>query len=621
MNSVVTWIFVLVLNFLLFYELSPETNVFAQVAEYLSFVFIERFGPSHIGGLSTLDYVCSMSVYSVILLALSIVTAITLGLFFGTLASYKQGGKIDATLTFGALIPFTFPVWWLASVILMYAYPTFPAFHWFSPRWALESPWSNIFDFIPDFLSHLFLPLVTLVLALMGIFFIVTRNSLRNVYTEDYITTARAKGLSPFKVMFKHALRSAIIPVVSIVALTPQLLLLGTIMIERVFSRNGLGSVLLSSTIHYYSKEPIPPTPLLQTVFIVFATITIILHFIVDMSLGILDPRIRTDGAGLGKPDGKAKDRRISQRFHRKVFNFLKKFMRGYSGKFGFGVILFFAIAALIVPYLPLPKPFLAERSLSIPRSQPPSLNHLLGTDEYRRDMLAMILWGARASLIEGLGAVVIALVIGCFVGLFSGYYSNRWIGYLLDRITDLFLSVPIIVIVVYFPMRAGPLKWVLAVGLTTWTVTAKLVRAKVMSAKEKLFIEASKAAGARDTYIVFRHLLAECIPAVASSMLFVVVTALSVQSSLDYLGFERNLWSRIDSVLLAPYISWGTILGYGVQSFVALKQWWLIFPPGICIALLALALVAIGNKIIEITNPKLATYLAYRSPTVEEPR
>lgn len=141
--------------------------------------------------------------------------------------------------------------------------------------------------------------------------------------------------------------------------------------------------------------------------------------------------------------------------------------MRGYSGKFGFGVIVFFAIAALIIPYLPLPKPFPAYLA-SVPRLQPPSLNHLLGTDLYQRDMLAMILWGARASLIGDLGAFALALVIGCFVGLFSGYYSNRWIGYVLDRITDLFLSVPIIVIVVYFPTRAGPLKSVLTVGLTT---------------------------------------------------------------------------------------------------------------------------------------------------------
>lgn len=135
------------------------------------------------------------------------------------------------------------------------------------------------------------MPLVTIVLALTGIFFIVTRNSLRNVYTENYIATAKAKGLSPFKIMFKHALRNTIIPVVSTIALTPQLLILGIIMIETVFSRRGLGTILMNLAIHYYSREAAPPTPLLQAVFIVLATITIILHFIVDVSLDILDPK------------------------------------------------------------------------------------------------------------------------------------------------------------------------------------------------------------------------------------------------------------------------------------------------------------------------------------------
>lgn len=84
-------------------------QVFAQVPAYLNFIFIERFGP-YPGFAFTLDYVCSIRVYSVILLALSVAIATTLGVFLGTLASYNQGGKLDASLTLGALVPFTFPV-------------------------------------------------------------------------------------------------------------------------------------------------------------------------------------------------------------------------------------------------------------------------------------------------------------------------------------------------------------------------------------------------------------------------------------------------------------------------------------------------------------------------------
>lgn len=613
-NSVIVWIFVLILNFFVFYAPSTEIRFIplpAEVMEYLNFVFVERFGPYFRGGeMPTLDYIFRFSVNSLVLLALSLVIAITLGIFLGALASYKasykRDGKIDTALTVVALVPFSFPIWWVALVLRSYLSPPFPAFGWVSDKWWFMSPWSDILGFSSDYLSHLFLPLLTFALTFTGVYFIVARNNLRNVYTENYIVTAKAKGLSPVKIMLKHALRNATIPVISIIALTPALLILGEIMNERVFSRPGLGYMLMKTAIDSFSGERLPPTPVLQALFIVFATIIIILHFIVDISMCFLDPRIRTDGAGLERLDRRVRDFEPAQSFPRKVLNLLKKFMRGYSGKFGLGVILFFAIAGLITPYLPIPGPTRYTGAAS----QPPSLDHLLGTNQYGFDVLSMVLWGARSSLVEGLGAVALALTIGYFVGLFSGYYSNCWIGYLLDRITDVFLSVPIIILIVYFPnitpFTATPLKWLLGVGLTTWPFTAKLVRAAVISAKDLPFVEASRAAGAGDAHILFRCLLPDCVPAVASSIPFLAVTALSTQSFLDFLGFERNLWSRIDPVLLAPYTSWGTILSYGTDAF-SRRQWWIMFPPAICISLLGLALVALGNKAMEVTNPRLA--------------
>ena len=469
------------------------------------------------------------------------------------------------------------------------------------------SPWSNIPGFILDFLNHLFLPLLAFVLTLTGIYFLVTRNSLRRVYTEDYMLTAKAKGCSPLRMMFKHALKNAAIPVVSIVALTPPLVVLGLAVNEStVFSRSGLGQELLKSIMDTFYGTPKPPTPLLQALFLVFATVIIVLHFIVDMSVCFLDPRTRADGAGLERPERKVKNYGLHEPFRKRALKFLKQFMKGYSGKLGLGVVLFFAILALIVPYLPIP--YSSNQAF-----EAPSLNHLLGTDEYGRDMFAMVSWGTRASLAEGLGAVALALTIGYLVGLISGYYSDRWVGYLLDRTTDVFLAVPIIVIAVYFPnvdpTGVGPLKWILAIGLTTWTFTAKLVRADVISAKQKAFIEASRASGAGDFHIVFRSLLPYCVPAAASSMPLLAVTALTMQSSLDFLGFGRNLWSRTDPVLLPPYISWGTVLGYHAQSISPSNiGWWLVFPPAICMALLVLALIAIGNKVMEVAYPRLVT-------------
>jgi len=584
------------------------------VTDYFRFIFVDRFGPvsDMFGSMPTLDYVLNISVYSIITLALSLAVAIGLGVFLGTLVSSKQGGKFDAFVTIAVLVPFSFPVWWVALALRSYLYPPFPAFNWYSNRWIWESPWSDVSGFTLDFLSHAFLPILCFVASLMGIYLLVARNSLREVYTENYITTAKAKGLSPLRIMFKHALRNAMIPVVSAVALTPPLLMLATILTERVFSRSGLGEMLLRTSMDPSLSRAVAPSPLLQAVFIVLSTVVIVVHFLVDISASFLDPRIRTDGAGLPIRGDETGRLRMSLPLRKRFLEFLRGFMKGYSGKFGLGVILFFALAGLLVPYLPIPDP--SKIGVTMPDPfQPPNLNHLLGTDEYGRDMLAMILWGARSSVIEGLGAVALALVIGYFVGLFAGYLNDHWIGYLLDRATDLFLSIPIIVVAVYFPnilsTETSALKWLFAVGLTTWPFTAKLVRAAVISAKDKPFVEASRAAGAGRIHIMFRVLLPDCLPAAASSLPLLAVTALSIQSSLDYLGFQRNLWSRVDPVLLAPYSSWGTILSYGAQSFFA-KKWWVMFPPAICIALFGLALIAIGNKTMEVVNPRLSRTL-----------
>lgn len=627
-NSIITWILVLALNFLFFYM--PYAGIGfdavpSHLAEYFEFIFVERFGPYLAGGqISTLDYILSFSTYSWILLALSLALSIFLGVFLGTIASYKSSqikGKItDRALSALALIPFTFPVWWVALTLRSYLYPPpppipdgwFQAFNWWSNRWIFESPWSDVPGFVLDFLNHLTLPLITFLIAFTGVYFIVTRNSLREIYTENYITTAKAKGLSPLKVMFKHALRNALIPVLSMIVLTPPLLVFSSIMTETIFSRSGLGETLLKTSMNLqWRTRNWPPPPILQAVFILFSTTIIVLHFLVDISVGFLDPRVRVDGAGLEAPD-EARKVRLFQPLHRRLFRFMKKFMKGFSGKFGLGVILFFAVAGLAAPYLPIQNPTVWEIDRP-PAFLPPSFEYPLGTDRYGGDVLAQVLWGARSSLIEGLGAVAIALTIGYFVGLLSGYYSNRWIGYLLDRITDLFLSIPIIVIAIYFPYSATAFKWLLAIGLTTWPFTAKLVRAAVISAKDRPFIEASRAAGAGDRYIMLRCLIPDCVPAAASSLPLLAVTALSVQSSLDFLGFERSLWSRIDPVLLSPYISWGTILSYEAESFLV-GHWWIIFPPAICIALLSLALVAIGTKLIEVTNPRLDASRIIRS-------
>jgi peptide/nickel transport system permease protein len=322
------------------------------------------------------------------------------------------------------------------------------------------------------------------------------------------------------------------------------------------------------------------------------------------------DSRLRStleDGAGLTflKTD-RWKSRKAKTKF------FLKSFIRGWSGKVGVALLCFLILLVLSAPVLPIEDPeFIKEISL---RNNPPSFEHLFGTDEWGRDMLSRTIWGAQASLLECLGALLIAMFVGAIIGFVSGYYRDQPIGYLLDRITDVFLSTPIILVALFFPIETGSLKWILAVGLSTWAIVAKIVRSQVLVTMEKPYIESARAVGASDMRIFLTCILPDIANIIAANIVYVVSIVMAIQTSLDFFGFKRFLWSRgpeLPPVLIAPVISWGSLLSYNITSFLALETWWTVIPPLVCLMLLGLSLILIGNKLHEVLNPEAGTRLS----------
>ena len=168
---------------------------------------------------------------------------------------------------------------------------------------------------------------------------------------------------------------------------------------------------------------------------------------------------------------------------------------------------------------------------------------------------------------------------------------------------------------VVFFPFEIGDpysnvayLKWILAVGLSTWGISSKLVRSQVLLIKEKPYIETARASGAGDGRVLLHYILPEAFSIIASSVIYTVAIVLSVQSSLDVFGFRRFIWSRspdLPPVTTAPFVSWGTMLSYGTM-YARLEAWWTVLPPAFCIVLLGLSLTLIGNKVADALNPKL---------------
>lgn len=564
-----------------------------QFSSYLHFIFIDGFNMG-----SYRNYIplaLNNLPFTIFFLGASIVVAIIFSILFGAIAAYKFGSKIDTFLTVGALSLFLVPSWLLGLTFAKYLGPYFPVAHWYSlSQWAYVSPWSHPLGFMQDFLWHMVLPVTTLAFSIAGVYFLVVRSSMMNFMHERFVTTARAIGLKPRKIIFKHILRNAIIPITAIAALTPIIVVNAAVIVENLFSLTGVGYYTYRSMITVWGFERDVAIPSVQALFLALAFITVCIQFVFDVAHHYLDPRLRTDGGGL-KFLKRPKELRLKLIWAR--------FKKKKSGIFGLAILSLFIFVALAAPVLPLTDP---DEPITFGEAVPPSLANPFGTDEFGRDVLSRLIWGSRVSLAEFVAALSIALLIGGTVGLLSGYYDGRWFSYVLDRITDVFVSIPLLVFVVYFPMAPNFFKWILAVGAATWGITAKIVRSQVITVKERAYIEAAKAAGARDRYILLHYIIPDAFPVIASSVIYTGALIIGLQSMLDFFGFRRYTWSTTDVVLSPSVITWGSIISFGSTVFFVSDAWWIVLPPALCMFLLGLSIVLVSDTIAYALNPEL---------------
>jgi len=218
---------------------------------------------------------------------------------------------------------------------------------------------------------------------------------------------------------------------------------------------------------------------------------------------------------------------------------------------------------------------------------------HPLGTDSKGRDMLAMIVSGARISLLVGLIATGIAIIIGTIIGVLSAYLGG-WADNALMRFTDVMMTFPFFLLLVLIVFIFGPsLAFiVLAIGLTGWTGTARLIRSESLSLRTREFVVAAKALGASDKRVIFRHL----IPNVTS--LIIIIATLSIpgvilaEAALSFIGLGD------------PTIpSWGIILEAGQHSLNT--AWWVAVEPGIMLFLTVLAFNFLGDGLRDAFDPR----------------
>ena len=271
--------------------------------------------------------------------------------------------------------------------------------------------------------------------------------------------------------------------------------------------------------------------------------------------------------------------------------NVLIKLLKNKFALTGLTVITLLIVVALFAPVI---SPYTPSQQNVFERLQAPSLTHFFGTDDLGRDVFTRMIFGARISLAVGFISVFIILVIGTFLGIISGYYGGKT-DYIIMRFTDIVLCFPtffLIILVIAF-IEPNIYNVMIVIGVTSWPGLARLVRAEVLSLKEREFILVSKMMAISNIKIFFVHILPNIISPLMVYSSLAIGGAILTESALSFLGLGVQ----------PPMPSWGQILTSG-KDYIYMA-WWLSLFPGIAILVTVLAFNLVGEAIRDIFDPK----------------
>jgi peptide/nickel transport system permease protein len=274
------------------------------------------------------------------------------------------------------------------------------------------------------------------------------------------------------------------------------------------------------------------------------------------------------------------------------VRDFWRAFRRNRLAVAGGAVVLALAVVALLAPVL---SPWDANRPNVKKILDPPSGQHLMGTDLLGRDVLSRMLFGARVSLAVGFVSVGIATAIGILLGAAAGYHGG-WVDGSIMRLVDLMLVFPRFFLLLAVLAFLTPSIWTImaVIGLTGWMGVARLVRAEFLTLKEREFVLWSQSIGASAVRIIWRHILPNAMGPILVAMTLGIPAAILTESGLSFLGLGVR----------PPYATWGNILNEGRDAIEL--AWWQSLYPGLAILITVLSYNLLGEGIRDALDPRL---------------
>jgi peptide/nickel transport system permease protein len=263
------------------------------------------------------------------------------------------------------------------------------------------------------------------------------------------------------------------------------------------------------------------------------------------------------------------------------------------SAVIGIVVLSAVIVGALLAPYV---APYDLHTRVG-PVFGAPAWSHPLGLDDGGIDMVTLLMWGARISLVVGFAATLVSMLIGGTIGVLAGYFGGKT-DTVLMRITDYFLVIPDVPLMIVVAAIWGPSLFhiVIVIGILLWTSTARVIRAQVKSVRERAYVKRARSLGAGHGRIVLRHVLPQVAPLLIANTVLTIAVAIFDETALSFLGLGDP--SRI---------SLGKIIENAFQrAAISSGAWWAIVPPGILVALIILSCSLVGGALEDALNPRL---------------
>ena len=484
-------------------------------------------------------------------LLVSLLMAVPAGIY-SAIKQYSAGDYTVVTLSFlGSSVPGFF-----LSLLLIYLFTV-------KLGWLPSSGMATLGTAggAGDVAKHMVMPVLVLATSMAGTNIRYIRSAMLEILQQDYLRTAKAKGIGRFLVINKHALRNALIPIITVIGMEIPVLFGGQVIIEQVFSWPGLGLMTMSAI----TNRDYP----------------------VIICAGRPDNPAEIGAAKMEKKDRIKKD--ISRESYLQTV--IRRFKQHHLATVSLVILAVLVVVALLAPII---APYNPDEIVG-GFSKAPTAEHWLGTDQIGRDVLSRLLYATRISLLVGVLATAISTVIGVILGLIAGYFGGA-ADMIIMRFTDMVMSFPYILLVLVAASIFKPGLWsiILILGFVDWPGIARLVRGNVLSLRESNFIKSDLVAGMPLPYILFSEIL----PNTAAPILVYATSVLALsmldEAALSFLGMGVQ----------PPTASLGNMLN-GAQSLTVLtKQPWLWIPSGLMIVVLVIAINFIGDALRDALDP-----------------